>query len=88
VKSHFFGHTFQYRYIPSVWDIDTAAMAQDGVPLPRIAETCVSGFDNTKIQVDDVGGGGVVKTDGEFIYVASNGELSIFDGANPEYRSR
>ena len=37
----------------------------------------------TNVQVNGVDEGDVVKTDGEYIYVASNGELSIIDARNP-----
>lgn len=82
LQAQFGQKTYHHGYYPPVFALDGQLGIEDA--MPRTTEIAAAGFDGTNVQVAGVDEGDVVKTDGDFIYVSANGELSIIDATNPE----
>lgn len=88
-----FGHEapwWGHGYYPPVLYDTGVAFGDNSVPralsggVAELASGVLDNFDGTNVQVQGVDEGDLVKTDGEYLYVSSAGELSIIDVRNPE----
>ncbi|MDA1052723.1 MAG: beta-propeller domain-containing protein [Planctomycetota bacterium] len=83
-KDLFGTETNRWRYTP-VYDerLDLISNSPAFADAASVPQTLGQSFDGTNIQVNGVDEADLVKTDGEYLYVANDGRLLIIDVRNP-----